>query len=136
MDVGTTNGWRMEDVVPAAAIVARINAAWPLAPVDPTYTGKVATRWRYVDGSGEIGVIASVTQPFCRTCTRARLSTEGWLYTCLFASQGHGLRGGTSDAEITATLHAIWRGRADRYSEIRSAHTRAFTKVEMSHIGG
>jgi len=136
MDVGTTNGWRMEDVVPTAAIVARINAAWPLAPVDPTYTGKVATRWRYVDGSGEIGVIASVTQPFCRTCTRARLSTEGWLYTCLFASQGHGLRGGTSDAEITATLHAIWRGRADRYSEIRSAHTRAFTKVEMSHIGG
>jgi len=140
MDVGTTNGWRMEDVVPAAAIVARINAAWPLAPVDPTYTGEVATRWRYVDGSGEIGVIASVTQPFCRTCTRARLSAEGWLYTCLFASQGHDLRallrGGASDAEITATLHAIWRGRADRYSEIRSAHTRAFTKVEMSYIGG
>jgi GTP 3',8-cyclase len=140
MDVGTTNGWRMEDVVPAAEIVERISAVWPLAPVDPNYTGEVANRWRYVDGGGEIGVIASVTQPFCRTCTRARLSAEGQLYTCLFASQGHDiralLRGGASDADIGAFLGSVWRARADRYSEIRSAHTRPLRKVEMSHIGG
>ena len=140
MDVGTTNGWRMEDVVPAAAIVERIGAVWPLTPVDPQYTGEVANRWRYVDGTGEIGVIASVTQPFCRTCTRARLSAEGQLYTCLFASQGHDvrafLRGGSSDADIAAFLSSVWRARADRYSEIRSAHTIPLQKIEMSHIGG
>ena len=112
MDVGTTNGWRMADVVPAAAIVERISAVWRLAPVDPNYSGEVANRWRYVDGGGEIGVIASVTQPFCRACTRARLSAEGRLYTCLFASQSHDLRallqGGASDADITACLSSVW----------------------------
>jgi cyclic pyranopterin phosphate synthase len=140
MDVGTTNGWQMVDVVSAAEIIDTINAVWPLKPVHPNYAGEVATRWRYVDGSGEIGVIASVTQPFCRTCTRARLSAEGKLYTCLFASQGHDFRGllrnGASDAEIGAYLRSVWGSRADRYSEIRSAHTVALKKVEMSHIGG
>jgi cyclic pyranopterin phosphate synthase len=140
MDVGTTNGWQMADVVSAAEIIDTINAVWPLKPVHPNYAGEVATRWRYVDGSGEIGVIASVTQPFCRTCTRARLSAEGKLYTCLFASQGHDFRGllrnGASDAEIGAYLRSVWGSRADRYSEIRSAHTVALKKVEMSHIGG
>jgi len=144
MDVGNANGWRMDDVVTAAEIVAKIDAELPLEPVDPNYTGEVASRWRYRDGSGEVGVISSVSQPFCSTCTRARLSSEGRLYTCLFATQGHDLRSliraGRTDEEIADSIRDIWRSRADRYSEIRSAHTRTdlplMPKVEMSHIGG
>jgi cyclic pyranopterin phosphate synthase len=140
MDVGHTNGWRMDDVVPAAEIIAMINAEMPLEPVEPNYRGEVATRWRYRDGSGEIGVIASVTQAFCRDCTRARLSAEGVLYTCLFATRGHDLRallrGGASDAEISDAITAIWRVRDDRYSEIRSSETVGLRKIEMSYIGG
>jgi cyclic pyranopterin phosphate synthase len=140
MDVGNTNGWRMDDVVPAAEIVATIDAAWPLEPIAPSYRGEVASRYRYRDGAGEIGVIASVTQPFCGDCSRARLSAEGQLYTCLFAGLGHDLRarlrGGQSDEEISAFLHGIWQRRADRYSELRAAATPTGPKVEMSHIGG
>jgi GTP 3',8-cyclase len=140
MDVGTTNGWRLEDVVPAAEIIRSIDAVWPLEPVEPNYRGEVARRYRYRDGAGEIGVIASVTQPFCRVCTRARLSADGRLYTCLFASRGHDLRsllrGGASDGEITERLNTIWIGRTDRYSELRTAETRPLARVEMSRIGG
>jgi cyclic pyranopterin phosphate synthase len=140
MDVGATNGWRMDDVVPAAEIVRLIAAELPLAPVDPNYNGEVAQRWRYLDGSGEIGVIASVTEAFCQDCTRGRLSTEGKLYTCLFATQGHDLRdllrGGFSDAQIGNAIAAIWGRRADRYSELRTAATARAPKVEMSYIGG
>ena len=140
MDVGHTNGWRMDDVVPAAEIIKRINAEMPLEPVDPNYTGEVAERWRYRDGSGEIGVIASVTQAFCRTCNRARLSAEGKLYTCLFAVKGHDLRdllrGGASDEEISQAIARVWHKRTDRYSELRSENTVDLPKVEMSHIGG
>jgi len=140
MDVGHTNGWRMDDVMTAKEIVAAINAEAPLEPCDPNYRGEVAERWRYRDGSGEIGVIASVTQAFCRDCTRARLSTEGSLFTCLFATAGHPLkpllRSGASDAEIAAAINAVWRQRDDRYSEIRTAETVKLHKVEMSYIGG
>ncbi len=140
MDVGATNGWRMDDVVPAAEIVARINAAFPLESLEANYRGEVAERWRYRDGGGEIGVIASVTQPFCGACTRARLSSEGLLYTCLFGTRGHDLRallrGGASDAEIAAFLGQVWGARRDRYSEIRTADSSRAPKVEMSHIGG
>ena len=140
MDVGSTNGWRMDDVVPAAEIRETIAAEFPLEPVDPGYRGEVARRFRYTDGAGEIGIIASVTQPFCRDCTRARLSAEGRLYTCLFAVRGHDLRalvrGGASDEELDDTIVAIWRGRTDRYSEIRSSETARLPKVEMSYIGG
>jgi cyclic pyranopterin phosphate synthase len=140
MDVGHTNGWRLDDVVPAAEIVAAIDAELPLEPVQAAYRGEVANRWRYRDGSGEIGVISSVTQPFCGDCTRARLSADGQVYTCLFAVQGHDLRallrGGTSDEELTAALADIWRARADRYSELRSAATAELPKIEMSYIGG
>jgi cyclic pyranopterin phosphate synthase len=140
MDVGATNGWRMDDVVPAAEVVRTIDAEFPLESVDPNYTGEVAERWRYRDGGGEIGVIASVTQAFCRDCTRVRLSTEGRLYTCLFATGGHDLkalvRGGRSDAEIAAAIAAIWGRRDDRYSELRTAATAAAPKIEMSYIGG
>lgn len=140
MDVGSSNGWRMDDVVPSAEVVRRIHAEFPLEPVDPNYTGEVAERWRYQDGGGEIGVISSVTQAFCSTCTRARLSTEGRLYTCLFAQSGHDLRtllrNGRSDAEVSAAIGHIWQGRGDRYSEIRSAETAALRKIEMSYIGG
>ena len=140
MDVGATNGWRMDDVVPAAEIVRLINAGMPLAPADPNYIGEVAQRWRYVDGGGEIGVIASVTQAFCRDCTRARLSTEGKLHTCLFATHGHDLRdllrGGFSDEQMGNAIAAVWGRRADRYSELRSAATARAPKVEMSYIGG
>jgi cyclic pyranopterin phosphate synthase len=140
MDVGHTNGWRMDDVVSAREIVAMIGREMPLEPLDPNYTGEVAERWRYRDGSGEIGVIASVTQAFCRDCTRARLSTEGKLYTCLFATSGHDLRallrGGASDAEIRDAIAGIWSKRTDRYSEIRSAQTVRLPKIEMSYIGG
>ena len=140
MDVGATNGWQLEEVVPAAEIIAMIDAEMPLEPVEPNYRGEVAKRWRYKDGSGEIGLVASVTQAFCGDCTRARISAEGKLYTCLFASQGHDLRkllrGGASDAEISQLITTIWRYRSDRYSEIRSAQTVQLPKVEMSYIGG
>jgi len=140
MDVGHTNGWRLDDVVTAREIVGMIDADSPLEQVDPNYRGEVAERWRYRDGSGEIGVIASVTQAFCRDCTRARLSTSGSLYTCLFATRGHELksllRGGASDEDISDAIAAVWRQRSDRYSEIRTAQTSALQKVEMSYIGG
>ena len=140
MDVGHSNGWRLDDVVPAKEIVKMISAEMPLEPVDPNYRGEVAERWRYKDGKGEIGVIASVTQAFCSTCNRARLSAEGSLYTCLFGIKGHDfkslLRGGATDAEISQMLTRVWSKRTDRYSEIRSENTIALPKVEMSHIGG
>jgi len=140
MDVGTTNGWRLDDVVPAAEIVRRIDAALPLEPAEANYRGEVARRWRYRDGSGEIGVIASVTQPFCSDCTRARLSTDGKLYTCLFAGAGHDLRAllraGASDQELREALAKIWAGRGDRYSEQRTTLTAPTRRIEMSYIGG
>ena len=140
MDVGTTNGWRLDDVVPAEEIISTIAAAWPLEPVAPNYPGEVASRRRYLDGAGEIGVIASVTRPFCTGCTRARLSAEGSLYTCLFAERGtdlrEPLRSGATDADLERLLGGLWRRRDDRYSEIRSAATTSRPKVEMSHIGG
>jgi cyclic pyranopterin phosphate synthase len=140
MDVGTTNGWRMDDVVPAAEIVRMIDAEMPLEPAEPNYRGEVAQRYRYVDGSGEIGLITSVTQPFCGNCTRARLSSDGVLYTCLFGAAGHDLRAmlrsGQPDEEISAFVGKVWRRRADRYSEIRTDATSRLPKVEMSHIGG
>jgi len=140
MDVGHTNGWRMDDVVAAREIVETISAEFPLEPVEPSYRGEVATRWRYVDGAGEIGVIASVTQPFCGDCTRARISAEGRLYTCLFAVRGHDLRAlvrsDASDADLDAAIAAIWSRRSDRYSDLRSANTVDLPKIEMSYIGG
>jgi cyclic pyranopterin phosphate synthase len=127
-------------VVPAREILAKIDALMPLEPVPPRYPGEVADRWRYRDGDGEIGVIASVTQPFCGSCTRARLTAEGQLFTCLFGVQGHDfrslLRGGADDDTVRARIQAVWNGRADRYSEIRSAATTRLPKVEMSHVGG
>jgi cyclic pyranopterin phosphate synthase len=142
MDVGHSNGWRMDDVVPAGEIVRIIDARWPLEPVDPAYRGEVARRYRYRDGAGEVGVIASVTQPFCGDCSRLRLSADGQLFTCLFATRGHDLRGllrsGVSDAEVAAYVGALWRVRDDRYSELRTAETSLteLPKVEMSYIGG
>jgi cyclic pyranopterin phosphate synthase len=140
MDVGSTNGWRMDDVVPSSEIVKRISSRWRLEPVESNYAGEVAERWRYLDGAGEIGVISSVTQAFCSSCTRARLSTEGALYTCLFAQSGHDLRsllrGGASDQELRDAIAAVWQGRSDRYSEIRTAETAKQRKIEMSYIGG
>ena len=140
MDVGATNGWRLDDVVPAAEIVQRISAELPLEPAEPNYPGEVARRWRYRDGGGEIGVIASVTQAFCRDCTRARISAEGKLYTCLFAQRGTDLRAlvrqGASADELAAAIAGVWRVRSDRYSEIRSSRTAALPKIEMSYIGG
>jgi cyclic pyranopterin phosphate synthase len=141
MDVGATNGWRLDDVVPSAEIVSAIDSLWPLEPVDPAYRGEVASRYRYRDGEGEIGLISSVTQPFCHDCTRARLSAEGKLYTCLFANRGHDLRSllrsEISDAELDAKLRGLWRMRDDRYSELRSQDTAVdLPRVEMSHIGG
>ncbi len=140
MDVGTTNGWRMDDVMNAREIVDIINADMPIEPLEPNYKGEVANRWRYKDGSGEIGVIASVTQPFCGNCTRLRLSAKGELYTCLFGIKGHDLRtmirAGATDEEIASHIASIWRPRQDRYSEIRSSETTSLPKVEMSYIGG
>ena len=140
MDVGSTNGWRMDDVIPSAEVVRRISARWPLEPIDPNYTGEVAERWRYRDGAGEVGVISSVTQAFCATCNRMRLSTEGSLFTCLFAQSGHDLksllRAGASDDAIRNEIAAVWQGRSDRYSEIRTQETAKRPKVEMSYIGG
>ena len=140
MDVGHSNGWVLDDVVSAAEIVAAIDAEMPLEPMPSAYPGEVADRWRYRDGSGEVGVIASVTEPFCGTCTRARLTAEGRLFTCLFGVRGHDLRaplrGGEDDAALAARIAAIWSARGDRYSELRSEATVALPKVEMSHIGG
>ncbi len=144
MDVGASNGWNLTEVVPSAEVARRIGAELPLVPVEANYSGETAARWRYRDGGGEIGVVSSVTQAFCADCTRARLSTEGKLYTCLFATRGHDLRallrGGRSDAEISTALAHLWRARGDRYSELRTVNTsgleRGAKKVEMSYIGG
>ena len=140
MDVGHTNGWRMDDVVSSKEIMNMINAEMPIEPVDPNYRGEVAERWKYKDGSGEVGFVSSVTQAFCRDCNRARLSAEGKLYTCLFSIKGHDfrdlLRNGATDEEISALLEKVWGKRTDRYSEIRSENTIPLPKVEMSHIGG
>ena len=140
MDVGSTNGWRLEDVVSAEEIIRTISSELPLEAAIPNYRGEVAGRFRYRDNGGEIGIIASVTQPFCRDCTRARLASEGLLYTCLFAARGHDfralLRGGASDEEINAFADAVWSARSDRYSEERGKHTAGLPKIEMSHIGG
>jgi cyclic pyranopterin phosphate synthase len=140
MDVGTTNGWQMADVVTAKEIRETLNREWPLEPVQPNYFGEVAERYRYVDGAGEVGIIASVTLPFCGACTRARLSADGELYTCLFGVKGHDLRtllrDGSSDEQIESAVRSIWGVRDDRYSEIRSEDTIGLRKVEMSKIGG
>ena len=140
MDVGHTNGWRLDDVIPAAEIIKMIDAEMPLEPLEPNYRGEVAERWRYKDGSGEIGAVTSVTQAFCGDCNRARLSAEGKLYTCLFAVKGYDLRGlirrGATDDEISQEIARVWSRRTDRYSEIRSEKTISLPKVEMSHIGG
>ena len=139
MDVGNANQWQAAEVVPGREIVARINAEWPIEPAEPNYFGEVAERWRYVDGAGEIGVITSVTQPFCGSCTRARLSSNGEIFTCLFASKGFDIRGrvrgGASDDELAEVVGNVWRARDDRYSEVR-ASAAATKKVEMFHIGG
>jgi cyclic pyranopterin phosphate synthase len=140
MDVGHTNGWRLDDVVSADEIVARVSERWPLEPADLERPDDTARRWRYADGAGEIGVIASVTKPFCGGCSRARLSAEGKLYTCLFGVKGHDLRAplrlGSSDADLEQLLRDVWGRRTDRYSELRTADTAALPKVEMSYIGG
>ena len=141
MDVGTTNGWRLDDVVPAAELVARIDATWPLEPVDPGYHGEVARRYRYRDGAGEVGFITSVTEPFCSSCTRARLSAKGELFTCLFAAEGTDLRallrGGADDETLLAAIRGVWSARRDRYSAERASLTPGLRrKVEMSYIGG
>jgi cyclic pyranopterin phosphate synthase len=140
MDVGATNGWRLDDVVAAAEIVERIDAVFPLEPVEAAYRGEVAQRYRYRDGAGEIGVISSVTQPFCGDCTRARISAEGKLYTCLFAVRGTDLRAllrdGATDDDLRDAITAVWAARTDRYSEIRTERTSALPRIEMSYIGG
>ncbi|HEX5129553.1 MAG TPA: GTP 3',8-cyclase MoaA [Usitatibacter sp.] len=140
MDVGSTNGWRMDDVIPSAEVVRRVAERFPVEPAVANYVGEVAERWRYRDGAGEIGVISSVTEAFCSTCTRARLSTDGRLYTCLFAQDGYDLRallrGGRDDAAIVDAVRAIWHRREDRYSQIRTEATAKARKVEMSFIGG
>ena len=140
MDVGHTNGWQMRHVVPSRELVAMIDREFPIEPVDPNYVGEVAERWRYRDGSGEVGFISSVTQAFCKDCTRTRLSAEGQLFTCLFATQGTDLRAlirnDASDDEISDAISQVWRKRGDRYSEIRTEETAKLRKVEMSYIGG
>jgi cyclic pyranopterin phosphate synthase len=144
MDVGASNGWKLDEVIPSAEVVRRISAEMPLVQTQSNYTGETAARWRYHDGGGEIGVIASVTQAFCGDCTRARLSTEGRVYTCLFANAGHDLRSllrnGHSDAEVEGAIAHLWRQRGDRYSQLRTINTdglaQARRKVEMSYIGG
>jgi cyclic pyranopterin phosphate synthase len=140
MDVGSSNGWRLDDVVPADEIVERIGAVWPLDPLPLARPDDTSRRFAYRDGAGEIGVIASVTKPFCGGCSRARLSAEGQLYTCLFAVKGHDLRGplrtGASDEELSLSIRSVWNRREDRYSDLRTAETAALPKVEMSYIGG
>jgi cyclic pyranopterin phosphate synthase len=140
MDVGVTNGWCLDEVVPAAEVVETIGAVWPAEPLDPDYVGEVAARYRYLDGSGEFGVITSISQPFCGTCTRARLSAKGEVYTCLFAGVGHDLRAplrdGATDEELEKRVTGIWKARTDRYSAQRTTATLGLPKVEMSYIGG
>ena len=140
MDVGSTNGWKMEHVMPSRELASRINTELPIEPANANYIGEVAERWRYTDGSGEVGFISSVTQAFCKDCTRARLSAEGSLYTCLFASQGTDLRtlmrDGATEEALSEAIAKVWRARGDRYSEIRTADTAKLRKVEMSYIGG
>ena len=140
MDVGATNRWRLDDVVPAREILERLRARFELEPLDPGYRGEVARRWRLADGSGEIGIIASVTAPFCGDCTRARLSADGHLYTCLFAAAGYDLRAplraGADDAELEALVRSLWAGREDRYSELRAGIGGRPARIEMSYIGG
>lgn len=140
MDVGHTNHWKMDDVFAAEDIVNEVRREFEIKPADANYQGEVAKRWRYRDGGGEIGIIASVTQPFCQSCTRARLSAEGKLYTCLFATQGrdlrHLLREGANDKYIADVIGSVWTKRTDRYSEIRTSETALLPKVEMSYIGG
>ncbi|MDP1654002.1 MAG: GTP 3',8-cyclase MoaA [Rhodocyclaceae bacterium] len=140
MDVGSSNGWKLDEVVPSAEVLRIIGDEFPLEPIDANYPGEVAQRWRYRDGAGEIGVISSVTRAFCDSCTRIRLSTEGKLYTCLFASEGHDLRtllrAGADDAALDAAIERIWQQRTDRYSQIRMAATPSLKKIEMSYIGG
>lgn len=144
MDVGTTNGWRLGEVIPSAEVIRRIHEAFPLDEVEPNYAGETSRRWRYRDGGGEIGVISSVTQSFCHSCSRARISVDGKLYTCLFANSGHDLRtllrGGATDDELSEAMASIWRARTDRYSEVRSAETQRAAsgakRIEMSYIGG
>ena len=140
MDVGNSNGWRMDEVIPSAEVIAQIHAELPLEAIDANYPGEVAARWRYLDGQGEIGVISSVTQAFCSSCTRIRLSTEGQIYTCLFAQRGHDLRallrGGANDQQLHAAIAGIWTARDDRYSEIRTEAMAKAPKIEMSYIGG
>jgi len=144
MDVGTTNGWRMDEVLPSAELIALVHARHPLEAAQPTQIGETAQRWRYLDGAGEIGVISSVTQPFCRDCNRLRLSTEGKVYLCLFAHRGHDLRGllrsGCDDERIAATVQQIWSGREDRYSELRGSQAAnpdtGERRIEMHYIGG
>ena len=146
MDVGSTNGWRLDDVVPSAEVVRRIGEHFALEQADPNYAGEVAERWRYADGAGEIGVIASVSSPFCSSCTRARLTLDGSLVTCLFATGGTelrtSLRSGAGDDELRDLIRSVWRARSDRYSEERASHTdldghvEPRPKIEMYHIGG
>ena len=140
MDVGTSNGWRLDDVVPARELIASITSEFPLEPVEPAYRGEVAGRYRYIDGAGEVGVISSVTQPFCADCTRARLSADGSMYTCLFATEGQDLRSlvrsGASDEDVRDAIMSVWAAREDRYSELRSSETAGLKKIEMSFIGG
>jgi len=140
MDVGSSNGWRLDDVVPSREVLRRIDAEMPIEAIEPNYAGEVAERWRYRDGGGEVGVISSVTQAFCRDCTRARLSTEGRLYLCLFATGGYDLRRplreGADDAQISESIGRIWQGRDDRYSELRTDATAGLRRIEMSYIGG
>ncbi len=144
MDVGSTNGWRMDHVLPSAELIERLGAAFPLEPLDAQVAGETAQRWRYLDGGGEVGVISSVTQAFCRDCNRARLSTEGRLYLCLFANHGHDLRhllreSGANDAELSGAIADVWTGRTDRYSELRGrgiAQGSGERRVEMHYIGG
>jgi len=140
MDVGHSNGWRLDEVVPARELIDLIATEWPVEPAEAAYRGEVAGRWRYLDGAGEFGVISSVTQPFCRDCTRARISAEGRFYTCLFGAEGHDLRtilrSGASDEELMAAISDVWHRRADRYSELRSAATSNLPRIEMFAMGG
>jgi cyclic pyranopterin phosphate synthase len=140
MDVGHSNGWRLDEVVPAAELIDTIAAAWPIEQAEPAYRGEVAGRWRYLDGGGEFGVISSVTQPFCRDCTRARISAEGKLYTCLFAVDGRDLRAllrsGATDDDLVVFISTTWMRRGDRYSELRSAATSTLPRIEMFAMGG
>ena len=140
MDVGDSNGWKLDEVVPSSEIVEIIGSQLPIEPIAPNYLGEVASRWKYTDGSGEIGLISSVSQPFCGECSRLRLSARGELFTCLFASSGHDvrtlLRGDASDEKIVDTVASLWKNRDDRYSEVRSEQTQQIPRVEMSYIGG